>query len=159
MSTFDKIVAKLALPMVLATFVVVPAAVWLYDGLYIPSQYPEDAKVFTLYWRGEQGITLRRVNGHNYWRSGFKRVEEIEVNEGDEVIFRLISADVHHGFALPAFGITDPVIRPGDVTEVRFIADKVGSFEFFCTIRCGSTHDNMEAVLKVLPADGGEMPD
>lgn len=150
---FDQIVARLALPAVVATFLVVPLAIWAYDAVYLPSQHPEGAKVFTLYWNASKGITEGRVTGWNYWQSRFDPCKEITVRQGDRVVLRLISADVHHGFALPAFGINDGVIRPGDVTVMEFVADKVGSFKFFCTIRCGMVHDGMEAVLTVLPAD------
>ena len=150
---FDKIVEKLALPSVLVAFVAVPVAAWLYDKVYLPSQYPAGSRVVTLYW-STKGITLNRVNGWNYWQPGFDRLKEIEVDEGDHVVFRLISADVHHGFALPAFGIVDAVIKPGDVTTVEFDANKVGDFKFFCTIVCGSMHDNMAATLRVRPGAG-----
>lgn len=150
---FDEVVAKLALPAVVATFLVVPFAIWAYDALYLPSQHPDGAKVFTLYWSASKGITERRITGWNYWQSRFDRCDEIKVREGDRVVLRLISGDVHHGFALPAFGINDGVIRPGDVTVMEFVADKVGSFKFFCTIRCGTVHEAMEAVLTVEPAN------
>lgn len=149
---FDKIVAKLALAAVMATFIVVPLGIWVYDAVYLPSQYPEGAKIFTLYWSADKGITERRINGWNYWQRRFDRCEEIKVREGDHVVLRLISGDVHHGFALPAFGFNDGVIKPGDVTVLEFVADKVDSFKFFCTIRCGPVHEKMEAVLTVLPA-------
>ncbi len=149
---FDKIVAKLALAAVVATFIVVPLGIWVYDAVYLPSQYADGAKIFTLYWSADKGITERRINGWNYWQRRFDRCEEIKVREGDRVVLRLISGDVHHGFALPAFGFNDGVIRPGDVTVLEFVADKVDSFKFFCTIRCGPVHEEMEAVLTVLPA-------
>ncbi len=149
----DNIIGKIAPALVLATFLVVPLGAWFYDGVYLPSQYPEGAKVFTLYWSAGKGITQERINGWNYWQSRFNRVEEIRVRQWDRVVFRLISADTHHGFALPVFGITDAVIKPGDVTRVDFVADKAGSFKFYCTIRCGPMHEKLEAVLTVQPAD------
>jgi len=153
--TLDRMVAKLALPAVLATLLVVPLTVWTYDRVYLPSQYPPGAKVFTLYWSGEKGITLQRVNGLNYWLPWFERLQEVKVREGDRVVLRLISTDVHHGFALPAFGITDVMVKPGDITTVDFVADKAGRFPLFCTIRCGPSHEDVEATLTVLPAEEG----
>ncbi len=154
--TFDKAIEKLALPAVVATFIVVPLGAWLYDGVYLPSRNPKGAKVFTLYWSAEKGITQKRINGWNYWQPRVDPVKELRVRKGDRVVLRLISADVHHGMALPAFGILDAVIHPGDVTRAEFVADKVGSFKFFCTIRCGSMHDNMSAILTVLPSDADD---
>lgn len=147
----DSIVAKLALAAVVAIFIAVPLGIWAYDAVYLPSQYPDDAKIFTLYW-GAKGITERRINGWNYWQQRFDKCEEITVREGDRVVLRLISGDVHHGFALPGFGFNDEAIKPGDVTVVEFVADKVDSFKFFCAIRCGPLHEAMEATLRVLPA-------
>ena len=152
--TFDRLIEKLAVSSVVAVLLVVPLLAWTYDKVYLPSQYPEGSKVFTLYWSGEKGITLKRINGLNYWLPGIDRLKELKVKEGDRVIFRLISSDVHHGFALPAFGITEALIVPGDITTVDFVADKVGSFPFFCTIRCGRIHDDLEANLTVVSANG-----
>ena len=156
----DKMVMKLAFPAVVATFIVVPLASWVYDGWYSSARYPAEARVFTLYWSGENGITQKRINGWNYWQpKKFERLEkgDLVVHKGDWVVMRLISADVHHGFALPAYGIgiSETVfIKPGDVTTVDFVADKVGTFEFYCTIMCGDKeiHDKMAADLTVLPA-------
>ncbi len=156
---FNNLIIKLAFPAVIATFIGVPLVAWLYDGWYSESRYPEGTKVFTIYWSGDKGITLKRINGWNYWQPGFDKLEngQLKVHQGDRVVFRLISADVHHGFAMPAFGVIDKVIKPGDVTSVWINADKVGTFKFFCTIMCGDkeVHDKMAADLTVLPADGG----
>ena len=150
---FNQMMAKLATVSVVMVFLIVPLAVWFYDDVVLPSQYPDDAQVYTLYWSAHKVITADRINGWNYWQSTTNRLDEIRIRHGDRVIFRLISADVYHGFATPAFGITDGMIEPGDVTEVEFVADQVGSFKFFCTIKCGPMHEDLEATLTVLPAD------
>ncbi len=155
---FDKLVAKLAIPMVIASFIAVPWGINYYDSVYLPSQEEKGTKVFTLYWSGQKGITRQRINGWNYWQSEFDRLQngELKVSKGDRVVFRLISSDVYHGFAMPAYGIgvVDTVyIKPGDITRVEFTADKAGTFKFFCTIVCGSkeVHDAMGADLTVMP--------
>jgi heme/copper-type cytochrome/quinol oxidase subunit 2 len=148
----DEIIAKLATALVVAGFLIIPLGIWFYDDIVLPSQYPEGAEVYTLYWSATKGITADRINGWNYWQSTTERLEEIRVRQGDRVVLRLISADVFHGFALPAFGFTDGMIKPGDVMEIDFVADQVGSFKFFCTIRCGPVHEELEATLTVLPA-------
>lgn len=159
--TFDKTIEKVAFPAVLATFLGIPLAVWLYDTLSVSLRYSADTKVFTLYWSGDKGITRQRITGWNYWQPGFDLVKEgdLKVRQGERVVFRLISGDVHHGFALPAFGITNALIMPGDLTEVAFVADKVGSFKFFCTIMCGHEpiHEKMAADLTVLPRDASQV--
>ncbi len=157
MNRLDRIVSRLALPVVLLTLVVVPASAWWYESVYLPSTYPKDAKVFTVWWSGDQGITLNRITAYNYWLKGHGRLEEIKVERGDRVILRLISSDVYHGFALPAFGINEVLIKPGELSEVEFVADKLGSFLFYCTVRCGLAHQGMKVKLTVVePKGGGE---
>ena len=166
---FDKIINKLAFPAVVATFIGVPLVAWMYDGWYSEARYPVGTKVFTLYWSGEKGVTQERINGWNYWQPKFDTLKpgDLKVHEGDQVVFRLISSDVHHGFSMPAFGIgtVDTIfIKPGDITRVDFVADKVSppeGFRFFCTIMCGKKeiHDKMEGYLTVLPTDASESPE
>jgi nitrosocyanin len=151
---FDRIVSRLALPAVLLILVGVPASAWWYERVHLPSQYPKDAKVFTIWWSGDQGMTLQRITAYNYWLKGLNRLEEIRVEKGDRVILRLISADVYHGFALPTFGINEVLVKPGEVTEVKFVADKVGSFLFYCTVTCGLIHQDMKGKLTVVEPQG-----
>ena len=72
----------------------------------------------------------------------------ITVNQGDLVKISIISVDVAHGFALPTFGVST-VLRPGQTTNVEFVASKVGRFTFFCTVSCGLGHSNMRGSLIV----------
>lgn len=72
----------------------------------------------------------------------------ITVNQGDLVKISIISVDVAHGFALPTFGVST-VLRPGQTTNVEFVADKVGRFTFFCNVSCGIGHSNMRGSLIV----------
>lgn len=156
MNRLDRIVSRLALPALLLTIVVIPVGAWWYEGVYLPSRYPKDAKVFTLWWNGDQGITLDRITAYNYWRKRINRLEELRVEKGDRVILRMISTDVYHGFALPAFGINEVLIKPGEVSEVEFVADKAGSFLFYCTIQCGTAHQELKAKLTVVEPPGGK---
>jgi heme/copper-type cytochrome/quinol oxidase subunit 2 len=157
MNRLDRIVSRLALPAILFILVLVPVGAWWYEGAYLPSRYPKDAKVFTLWWSGDQGLTLNRITAYNYWLKRINRLNEIRVERGDRVIFRMISADVYHGFTLPAFGIDEVLIKPGEVAEVEFVADKVGSFLFYCTVYCGIAHQDMKANLTVVEPPKGKM--
>ena len=40
-------------------------------------------------------------------------------------------------------------IKPGEVTRVRFIPDKVGTFDFHCSVFCGTGHEDMSGTLVV----------
>ncbi len=72
----------------------------------------------------------------------------ITVNQGDTVIIRITSLDVLHGFALPEFGISQQ-LPPGQEETVKFVADKKGTFAFFCNIPCGVGHNEMTGTLIV----------
>lgn len=72
----------------------------------------------------------------------------IKVKKGDLVRLEITSIDVAHGFALPDFNI-DEVLEPGKKVSVEFLADKTGSFPFFCSISCGRGHYDMSGMLIV----------
>ncbi len=72
----------------------------------------------------------------------------LEVNLNDKVEIHITSADVAHGFSLPAFGISETIEAGKDIT-VEFVADKSGSFPFRCVVPCGPGHGGMTGVLVV----------
>ena len=57
----------------------------------------------------------------------------ITVNEGDKVKLNIRSVDVTHGFSLFEFGVNER-LTPGTTTTVEFTADRVGSFEYYCSV-------------------------
>ena len=72
----------------------------------------------------------------------------ITVNKGDTVKLKITSVDVTHGFTLPDFGINE-VLGPGKDVHVEFVADKTGTFSFWCSVPCGSGHSGMRGQLIV----------
>lgn len=72
----------------------------------------------------------------------------ITVKKGDTVKLAIKSLDVPHGFALSSFGI-NKTLNPGETVNVEFVADKAGSFPFFCSVSCGSGHGGMRGTLVV----------
>jgi cytochrome c oxidase subunit 2 len=75
--------------------------------------------------------------------------DTIRVQQGDKVRLHLTSHDVVHGFSLPDYGIDVDVIYPGKVTEVEFVADEAGTFQFECTVWCNVDHPTMRGELVV----------
>src|SRR3989338_5958823 len=49
---------------------------------------------------------------------------------------------VSHGFAMPDFNLAPTIkeIKAGEVATVKFMADKKGTFPFFCTVWCSNEH-------------------
>ena len=70
--------------------------------------------------------------------------KEIHVKKGDKVRITLQSDDGGHGFALPAFNVN---IQGNKSAE--FIANKTGTFEYHCSIVCGTGHSKMTGKLIV----------
>lgn len=72
----------------------------------------------------------------------------ITVNNGDTVKLNITSVDVDHGFFLSAFNVNKK-LKPGQTVTAEFVADKTGSFSFFCNVFCGSGHQTMKGTLIV----------
>jgi heme/copper-type cytochrome/quinol oxidase subunit 2 len=41
------------------------------------------------------------------------------------------------------------MVKPGELSKVDFIADKVGSFLLYCTVVCGLPHQGMNVKFTV----------
>ena len=74
----------------------------------------------------------------------------IELKVGVPVVLELRSLDRKHGFTVPDLKV-DTQIEPGDVTRVRIVPDKRGTFEFHCDVFCGSGHEEMTGQIVVVP--------
>jgi len=131
-----------------------PFGIRAYDSLQEPMDIINGAKEFTLTGHAQKGWVLGEVKANDIislWREAGQAAEPlIEVSKGDQVVIKLRSADVTHGFSLKAFGIyVAKGIQPGKTVYVSFNADKVGTFMFMCTVFCGDIHQHMEGTLIV----------
>ncbi len=73
---------------------------------------------------------------------------EIRVKQGETVRLKVKSIDVAHGFSLPDFNV-DERLEPGTEVAVEFVANKKGTFTFFCSVLCGQGHKDMKGALVV----------
>lgn len=64
------------------------------------------------------------------------------------VVLEFTSLDRLHGFAIPDLKL-EAEIKPGETTRVRFIPDKLGTFQFHCNRFCGSGHEDMNGQIVV----------
>lgn len=81
-------------------------------------------------------------------KGGFEP-DVVRVKLGETVRLRLTSRDVTHGFYLPDFGVNAGPISPGKYKTVEFVADKVGTFTFYCNVLCSKRHGAMNGTLIV----------
>jgi cytochrome c oxidase subunit 2 len=72
----------------------------------------------------------------------------ITVKKGEKVRLIITAIDRDHGFELDAFDINQ-VLKKGDPTIIEFTANKVGRFEFKCSVNCGHGHGKMKGKLVV----------
>jgi cytochrome c oxidase subunit 2 len=67
----------------------------------------------------------------------------IEVEQDDTVIINIVDVDVPHGITIAEYGIATRSTEIGKPTTVRFIANKVGTFTYACSVYCGTGHESM----------------
>ena len=73
----------------------------------------------------------------------------IEMRQGEPVVLEFEAPDVIMGFNLHAFGVRADLL-PGQVTRVPLTPGKAGEFPFYCDVFCGSGHEDMDGVLRVV---------
>jgi heme/copper-type cytochrome/quinol oxidase subunit 2 len=79
------------------------------------------------------------------------------VREGDTVELAIANPDnFAHQFELPAFNVKTKILNPGESERVSFVADRVGVFEYRCSLpydpakrHCTPDHDEMRGYLIV----------
>jgi cytochrome c oxidase subunit 2 len=74
---------------------------------------------------------------------------QITVNKGDFVRLIITNQDVNHGIAIPEFGVNE-FLDAGKTTNVEFTAVNSGTFNFGCSVNCGSGHHGMSGTLVVI---------
>jgi len=139
---------------ILIIIIGLPFGIRAYDRYLEPEELTPGAKVFTLTGHAHKGWVLGEVQANDIfslWRNEGPAVKPvIEVSKGDQVVLKLRSADVTHGFNLKAYGIyIAKGIQPGKTIFVSFKADKAGAFIFMCNVFCGDIHTHMEGKLIV----------
>jgi cytochrome c oxidase subunit 2 len=75
--------------------------------------------------------------------------KDITVKKGIPVVLEFTSLDRLHGFSCPGLGIRSD-IPPHEVTKLRFMPQKAGTFPFHCDIFCGSGHEGMTGTITVI---------
>ena len=74
---------------------------------------------------------------------------EIQLKVGEPVVLEFTTEDVHMGFDAPDLGLHADIV-PDKTVRVPFTPSKAGSFDFACDVFCGSGHDEMGGVIKIL---------
>ena len=76
---------------------------------------------------------------------------KITVSVGEPVLLQIRNIDtVMHGFAIPDLGVDAGEIPAGTVARVAFTPEKVGAYDYYCTVWCSEFHIQMRGVLEVV---------
>lgn len=60
--------------------------------------------------------------------------KEIRVKKGETVEITLTAGDATHNFNIDEFNVKSDTVKAGDSTVVEFVADKTGTFEYYCSV-------------------------
>lgn len=61
-------------------------------------------------------------------------VTEMRVKEGDTVTINFSASAGFHDWKIDEFSAATAQVRPGTPTSVTFVADKKGTFEYYCSV-------------------------
>ncbi len=75
-------------------------------------------------------IKVFNVDGANYKFD----TTEITVNKGDVVKIIFNNVEGRHDLIIDEFNVSTQVLNAGQKDEVQFIADKAGTFEYYCSV-------------------------
>lgn len=70
------------------------------------------------------------ISGQNFEFSQ----KEIRVKKGDKVVINFTSASGFHDWVVDEFSAKTAQVQTGGTTSVEFIADKSGTYEFYCSV-------------------------
>jgi nitrous-oxide reductase len=116
--------------------------------------------------KGEAATKVVRENGkvHVYMTTIRSHLspDNIEgIQQGEEVYFHITNLeqdwDVPHGFAIKGANNAELLIMPGETQTLKWVADRVGIYPFYCTDFCSALHQEMSGYLRVSPK-GSNVP-
>lgn len=72
----------------------------------------------------------------------------VTVKKGENVTLEITGVSGTHGLSVPGLGINETIIQ-GNTMSVNIPTDKVGAFDFNCSVQCGSGHNDMTGQIIV----------
>ncbi len=82
-----------------------------------------------------KGVTMGDIKQIEITASNFKfEPEEFAVNVGDTVTISLKNTEGFHDFTIDEFKVKSKTIEAGATEQITFVADKKGTFQFYCSI-------------------------
>jgi cytochrome c oxidase subunit II len=102
----------------------------------------------------EHGLVVEAIGHQFYFSFRYPQINgevtgEMHLPLGEPVTLNLTSADVIHGFWVPAMRLKNDTV-PGLVTEIRFTPSLAGRYPIICTQFCGVLHSTMHQQVLVI---------
>lgn len=66
--------------------------------------------------------------------SFYYKPNEIKVKKGEKVKIVLKSVSMMHNFVIDELNVQIPITKSGETGTVEFVADKVGTFTYYCSV-------------------------
>ena len=78
----------------------------------------------------EEGVRVIEVTGANY----LFNPATISVKRGETVRIVLTAGDKKHDLVIDDLNVRSDEVKEGETTTVEFVADRVGTFEYYCSV-------------------------
>ena len=117
-------------------FVLVVAAIFI-AGCNTPSQADIGGNVVLVPLVSQEAGSIKTfvLTGDNFnFVMDDSKGPELRVNEGDKVRVEFTSTDGFHDFVVDEFKAATQKVRAGNSTSVEFLADRKGTFEYYCSV-------------------------
>ena len=72
----------------------------------------------------------------------------VRIKQGEKVTLEITGVSGTHGLSVPGLGINETIIQ-GNTVSVTLPTDKTGTFNFRCSIQCGSGHADMKGQIVI----------
>ena len=66
--------------------------------------------------------------------SFYFKPNEIRVKQGQRVRVVMNSVSMMHDFVIDELSVRLPIVKNGDAGTIEFVADKIGTFEYYCSV-------------------------
>lgn len=124
---------KWGLWIIVAIVVIIGGAVYLMSGQQSAPQTPPAAEPIVVSPAPTSEVKAFEVEGKPFEFS----VKEIRVKEGDTVRITFKNNEGTHDFTVDEFNARTKQIQAGESDTVEFVANKKGTFEYYCSVGNG----------------------
>lgn len=66
--------------------------------------------------------------------SFYYKPAQLTVKKGEKIKLVLTAVDMMHDFNIDELGVKVPITKSGGTNSVEFVADKTGTFEYYCSV-------------------------